>query len=111
MTDAQMESNIIQVLEGIASLNTKVDIVQKDVDELKKITTQVNDHDQHLKSLDNTVQELNNSVKALATRVSALEQADGRRAANVLKTIGNYVLVAFAAGILSNLGNIINAIK
>lgn len=108
MDDKAMESKILQLCEGVAAINTKVDVVQKDIDEMKKVQTTVTSHTTHLEQIDLSLQrgnqkflKIDDKFDAIDARLDKLEQAGGERAKTILKTVGTYLLTALCGFVLS----------
>lgn len=101
MDDSAMESKIMQLCEGVASLNTKIDTMQKDIDDMKKIQTTVSSHTAHLEQIDISLQrgnqkfsKMEDKFDAIDARLDKLEKAEGERAKSIVQTVGKYLLTA-----------------
>lgn len=108
MDDKAMEAKILQLCEGVAAINTKMDVMQKDIDEMKNVQTTVTSHTTHLEQIDLSLQrgnqkflKIDDKLDAIDVRLDKLEQASGERAKAIVKTVGTYLLTALCGFILS----------
>lgn len=102
------EEQLIKLVEGVASLNSKVDGVQKSVDEMKEMSKTVAAHgtaigkiEEGLKRGSLKFDKLETSIEKLENRIDTLEKAEGEKAKATIATVGKYVLVAVVGAILS----------
>lgn len=108
------EDKMLELLEKVTSVCSKVDTMQRTMDNIDSRLTNLenikqNDTEQNLKieQLRKDVDHGSNKMKDMEARIQALENADGEKAKNAWKTIWNYVLVALASALISNIGTII----
>ena len=109
-----VEEQLIELVKVVSDLSPKVDAIQKAVDGVPQLLQK---HDTRLDQIESSLQRGNQKFDKIEarfdkidTRIDKLEQADGAKAKNVLRTIGNYVLVAVVAAILANISDIINVL-
>lgn len=109
-----VEEQLIELVKIVSDIVPKVDTIQKAVDGVPQLLQK---HDTRLDQVEASLQRGNqkfDKVDArfdkIDVRIDKLEQADGDKAKNVLRTIGNYILVAIAGAILANIPNIVNAL-
>lgn len=109
-----VEDQLIELVKIVSDIVPKVDTIQKAVDGVPQLLQK---HDTRLDQVEASLQRGNQKFDKIDmrfdkvdARIDKLEQADGTKAKNVLRTIGNYVLVALAAAVLSNIPSIINAL-
>lgn len=108
MDDNTMESKILQLCEGVATINTKMDTMQRDIDEMKKMQTTVSSHTTRLEQIDLSLQrgnqkflKIDDKFDAIDARLDKLEQASGERAKALIKTVGTYLLTALCSFVIS----------
>ena len=111
------EDQLIKLVEGVAALNTKVDSVQKSVDEMKEMSKTVAAHgtaigkiEESLKRGQSKFDRIDTSLEKIDSRLDALEKADGEKAKTRLQTVGQYILIAVVGAIVSNIPTIINTL-
>ena len=111
------EEQLIKLVEGVAALNTKVDGVQKSVDEMKEMSKTVAAHgtaigkiEESLKRGEAKFDKIDTKLEKVDARIDALEKADGEKAKLKIQTVGQYVLIAVVGAILSNIPTIVNAL-
>lgn len=111
MNDSAMEAKIMQLCEGVASINTKMDTIQRDIDDMKKIQSTVSSHTAHLEQIDASLQrgnqkfsKIDDKFDALDARLDVLEKAEGERAKSIVQTVCKYLLTASCGFILAALG-------
>lgn len=109
-----VEEQLIELVKIVSDIVPKVDTIQKAVDGVPQLLQK---HDTRLDQIENSLQRGNQKFDKIDSRfdkvdarIDKLEQADGDKAKGVLRTIGNYLLVAIAAAVLSNIPAIINAL-
>jgi len=109
-----VEEQLIELVKIVSDIVPKVDTIQKAVDGVPQLLQK---HDTRLDQIENSLQRGNQKFDKIDTRfdkvdarIDKLEQADGDKAKNVLRTIGNYLLVAIAGAILANIPDIVNAL-
>lgn len=102
------EEQLIKLVEGVASLNSKVDSVQKSVDEMKEMSKTVAAHGTAIGKIEESLKrgsakfdKLETSIEKLENRIDTLEKAEGEKAKATIATVGKYVLVAVVGAILS----------
>lgn len=112
-----VEEQLIKLIDGVSSLTAKVDSVQQSVDALKEMQSRVTAHDTKLEGIAASLQRGNQKFDKIDqrfdkvdARIDKLEQAEGAKAKDTLKTIGNYILIAVVGAVVANIPNIINAL-
>lgn len=108
MDDTTMESKILQLCEGVAAINSKMDAMQRDIDDVKKIQSTVSTHTTKLEQIDASLQRGNQKFSKIEDkmdkfdgRLDALEKAEGERAKSVLKTVGTYLLTSACSFVIA----------
>ena len=108
MDDKAMEEKILQLCEGVATINTKMDSVQRNIDEMKNVQTTVTSHTTQLEQIDLSLQrgnqkflKIDDKFDAIDARLDKLEQAGGERAKAIMKTVGAYLLTALCSFVLA----------
>lgn len=111
------EEQLLKLVEGVASLNTKVDGVQKSVDEMKEMSKTVAAHGTAIGKIEESLKRgsakfdrIETTIEKLEKRIDVLEKAEGEKAKATVAAIVKYVLVAFAGAIVANLSTIINTL-
>lgn len=111
------EEQLLKLVEGVASLNTKVDGVQKSVDEMKEMSKTVAAHGTAIGKIEESLKRgaakfdrIDATIEKLEKRIDVLERAEGEKAKATVAAIVKYVLVAFAGAIVANLSTIINTL-
>lgn len=111
------EEQLLKLVEGVASLNTKVDGVQKSVDEMKEMSKTVAAHGTAIGKIEESLKRgsakfdrIDATIEKLEKRIDVLEKAEGEKAKATVAAIVKYVLVAFAGAVVANLSTIINTL-
>lgn len=112
-----VEEQLIKLIDGVSSLTAKVDTLQQSVDAVKAISDRVTQHDSKLETIMTSLRRGNQKFDKIDAkfdkvdeRIDKLESAEGNKAKDTLRTIGNYVLIAIVGAIVANIPNIINAL-
>lgn len=112
------EEQLIKLVEGVAALNTKVDGVQKSVDEMKEMSKTVAAHgtaigkiEESLKRGEAKFDKIDTKLDKVDARLDQLEKADGNKAKETVQTVTKYILVAIVGAILSCAPMIISNLK
>ena len=108
------DGRIIQLVEITTRLSTQMTGLKETMDNmngrlstLEQITKNVLEQDMKISQTKEQLAHGNDKMNALEARVDVLERADGEKAKNAWKTIWNYVLVALASAVISNIGNLL----
>lgn len=111
MTDLAMEEKILQLCEGVSSINAKIDTMQKDLDAVKVVQNTVTAHTTHLEQIDISLQRGNQKFQKMDDhldkvdgRLDKLEQIEGEKAKSLIRTVGQYLLTAAIGFIISAVG-------
>lgn len=112
-----VEEQLIELIKGVSDLNSKVDTVQKSVDDMKEMAktiaahgTKIGQIEESLKRGDAKFDKLDVKLEKVDARLDQLEKADGEKAKLKLQTVGQYVLIAVVGAIVANIPTIINAL-
>ena len=112
-----VEEQLIELIKGVSDLNSKVDTVQKSVDDMKEMAKTIAAHgtklgqiEESLKRGDAKFDKLDAKFEKVDARLDQLEKADGEKAKLKLQTVGQYVLIAVVGTIVANIPTIINAL-
>lgn len=112
-----VEEQLIKLVEGVSALNTKVDSVQKSVDEMKEMSKTVAAHGTKIGQLEESLKrgeakfdKIDKALDKLDGRIDTLEKAEGEKAKATISTVAKYVLVAVVGAILSCGPMILNAL-
>lgn len=112
-----VEEQLIKLVEGVSALNTKVDGVQKSVDEMKEMSKTVAAHGTAIGKIEESLSrgeakfdKIDKALDKLDGRIDTLEKAEGEKAKATISTVAKYVLVAVVGAILSCGPMILNAL-
>lgn len=112
-----VEEQLIELIKGVSDLNSKVDGVQKSVDEMKEMSKTVAAHgtaigkiEESLKRGETKFDKIDTKLDKVDARLDQLEKADGEKAKLKIQTVGQYVLIAVVGAILANIPTIVNAL-
>lgn len=118
MDDKAMEQKMLQLCEGVASINTKMDTMQKDIDDMKKMQSTVSSHTVHLEQIDISLQrgnqkfsKIDDKFDSIDERLDKLERVEGERAKSIVRTVGTYLLTAGMGFILAAIAFYITNMK
>lgn len=113
-----VEEQLIKLVEGVAALNSKVDGVQKSVDEMKEMSKTVAAHgtaigkiEESLKRGEVKFDKIDTKLDKVDARLDKLEKAEGEKAKATVQTVAKYILVAVVGAILSCAPMIISNLK
>lgn len=109
-----VDSKIIQLVEITTKLSTQMTGLKETMDNmngrlstLEQITKNDLEQDLKISHMKEQLAHGNDKMNKLEARVDVLERADGEKAKNAWKTIWNYILVALASALISNIGTIV----
>lgn len=116
-----VDGKIMQLVEITTKLSTQMTGLKETMDNmngrlstLEQITKNDLEQDMKISQIKESLARGNERFRGqderfdkLEARVDVLERADGEKAKNAWKTIWNYVLVALASALISNIGTII----
>ena len=112
-----VEEQLITLIKGVADLTSKVDSVQKSVDDMKEISKTVSAHATRIGQMEESLKrgtqkfdKVDAKLDRVDARLDALEKADGEKAKLKVQTVGQYVLIAIVGAIVANIPTIINAL-
>lgn len=112
-----VEEQLIELIKGVSDLNSKVDSVQRAVDDMRDMAKTITAHgtaigkiEESLKRGDSKFDKLEQKFDKLENRVDTLERADGEKAKLKIQTVGQYILIAVVGAIVANIPTIINAL-
>lgn len=112
-----VEEQLIELIKGVSDLNSKVDGVQRSVDEMKEMSKTVAAHgtaigkiEESLKRGETKFDKIDTKLDKVDARLDALEKADGEKAKLRMQTVGQYVLIAIVGAIVANIPTIINTL-
>lgn len=112
-----VEEQLIELIKGVSDLNSKVDTVQKSVDDMRDMAKTLSAHgtaigkiEESLKRGEAKFDKIDTKFDKVDARLDALEKADGEKAKLKIQTVGQYVLIAVVGAILANIPTIVNAL-
>lgn len=113
-----VEEQLIELIKGVSDLNSKVDTVQKSVDDMRDMAKTLSAHgtaigkiEESLKRGETKFDKIDTKLDKVDARLDALEKADGDKAKETVQTVGKYILVAIVGAILSCAPMIISNLK
>lgn len=113
-----VEEQLIELIKGVSDLNSKVDTVQKSVDDMRDMAKTITAHgtaigkiEESLKRGEVKFDKIDTKLDKVDARLDALEKADGDKAKETVQTVGKYILVAIVGAILSCAPMIISNLK
>lgn len=98
------ESTLRELLQLTAKLSGQVESIDKRMDKIENVVTNDVRQDERLSSIEQSLRRGNEKFVSIETRLNALEDAEGNKARNILKTTGNYLLTAALGFIISAVG-------
>ena len=112
-----VEEQLIELIKGVSDLNSKVDTVQKSVDDMRDMAKTLSAHgtaigkiEESLKRGETKFDKIDTKLDKVDARLDALEKADGDKAKETISTVVKYILVAVVGAILSCAPMIISAL-
>lgn len=114
MSDINPIEEVLKLVDAVGKLSAKVDSIQAD---LKGMPALIQRHDSRLDQIDLSLQRGNQKFTKIEerlekydARIDKLEQLDGEKAKNTIRIVSQYVLVAIAGAIITNIPAIISAL-
>lgn len=112
-----VEEQLIELIKGVSDLNSKVDTVQKSVDDMRDMAKTITAHgtaigkiEESLKRGEAKFDKIDTKLEKVDDRLDQLEKADGEKAKLKIQTVCQYVLIAIVGAIVANIPTIINAL-
>ena len=112
-----VEEQLIELIKGVSDLNSKVDTVQKSVDDMRDMAKTITAHgtaigkiEESLKRGETKFDKIDVKLDKVDARLDELEKADGEKAKLKLQTVGQYILIAIVGAIVANIPTIINTL-
>lgn len=112
-----VEEQLIELIKGVSDLNSKVDTVQKSVDDMRDMAKTIAAHGSKIGQIEESLKrgeakfdKLDRILEKYDARLDVLEKADGEKAKLKIQTVGQYVLIAVVGAILANIPTIVNAL-
>lgn len=112
-----VEEQLIELIKGVSDLNSKVDTVQKSVDDMRDMAKTIAAHGSKIGQIEESLKrgeakfdKLDRTLEKYDARLDSLEKADGEKAKLKIQTVGQYVLIAVVGAILANIPTIVNAL-
>ena len=112
-----VEEQLIELIKGVSDLNSKVDTVQKSVDDMRDMAKTLSAHgtaigkiEESLKRGETKFDKIDTKLDKVDARLDALEKVDGEKAKLRMQTVGQYVLIAIVGAIVANIPTIINTL-
>ena len=117
MDESKLTEQLIEVLQHTSKLSTQLESVQATMADLMNRLEKVEDHgtkitllEERMNNVDKMLRQGSEHFDKLDKEVNALQDAEGDKAKQTLKSIWNYILIAIVGAVLSNLGNIFHAL-
>lgn len=103
--------NLVEITTRLStqvdSLNEKIDNINGRLSMIGELSKNEVEQDMRLTHIEKLTSNHTKDIFTLEERIDILEHANGERAKNAWKTVGNYLLVAVASVLISNIGSII----
>lgn len=112
-----VEEQLITLIRGVSDLSSKVDSIQKSVDDMRDMAKTISAHGSKIGQIEESLKrgeakfdKLDATLEKLDTRIDKLEKAEGEKAKETVATVAKYVLVAIVGAILSCTPMILNSL-
>jgi predicted nucleic acid-binding Zn-ribbon protein len=102
MDDTQ--TTLQELLKVTSKLVGQVESIDKRMDKIENVVANDVRQDERIASIESSLHRGSEKFAALEQRIGVLEDADGNKAKQALKTVGNYLLTAIAGFIISAIG-------
>lgn len=102
MDDTQ--TTLQELLKVTSKLVGQVESIDKRMDKIESVVMNDVRQDERLASIELSLKRGNDKFQTLEGRINALEDADGNKAKNILKSVGNYILTAVLGFIVASVG-------
>lgn len=96
-----VEEQLITLIKGVSDLSSKVDSIQRSVDDMREMAKTLTTHGTKIGQLEESLKRMETHLDKMDGRVDTLEKAEGEKAKATISTVGKYVLVAVVGAILS----------
>ena len=98
------DETLIQLLQITSKLSTQVETMDKRMSKIESVVSNDIRQDERLSSIEQSLRRGNEKFASIEGRLNALEDVDGNKAKNVLKTVCNYILTAVLGFITASVG-------
>lgn len=98
------ETTLRELLKLTAKLSGQVESIDKRMDKIENVVTNDVRQDERLASIEQSLRRGNEKFASIEARLNTLEDAEGNKARNVIKSISNYLLTAALGFIISAVG-------
>ncbi len=112
-----VEEQLITLIKGVSDLTSKVDSIQRSVDDMKDMAKTLSAHGTRLGQIEESLKrgnakfdKIDDKFDKVDSRIDQLEKADGEKAKLKLQTVGQYILIAIVGAIVANIPTIINTL-
>ena len=105
-----VEEQLITLIKGVSDLTSKVDSIQRSVDDMRDMAKTITVHGTRIGQIEESLKRGEAKFDKVDARLDALEKAEGNKAKETVTTVTKYVLVAVVGAILSCGPMIINAL-
>ena len=119
MEELQMnvEEQLITLIKGVSDLTSKVDSIQKSVDDMRDMAKTISAHSTRLGQIEESLKrgnakfdKIDDKFDKLDIRIDMLEKAAGERAQRTIQAVLKYILVAIVGAIVANIPTIIQTL-
>lgn len=86
------ETTLRELLKVTSKLVGQVESIDKRMDKIENVVTNDVRQDERLTNIEQSLRRGNEKFLSIESRLNNLEDADGNKAKNVLKTVGSYVI-------------------
>lgn len=98
------DKTLRELLQLTSKLAGQVESIDKRMDKIENVVTNDVRQDERISAIESSLHRGSEKFASLEQRISALEDVDGDKAKQALKTVGNYLLTALVGFILSAVG-------
>jgi len=96
-----VEEQLITLIKGVSDLSSKVDSIQRSVDDMRDMAKTLSAHGTKIGQIEESLKRVESHIDKLDDRIDKVEKAEGEKAKATVAAVGKYVLVAVVGAILS----------
>lgn len=113
----EISKQIFDLVQVTSKLSAQMNELQKSLAKIEAVTPSIIIHEEKIEQLKISLEsgsrkfeKIDKQFEKTDSRLDALEKEDGNKAKRAFATVGSYLLVTIAAAVVSNIGNIIDAL-
>ena len=96
-----VEEQLITLIKGVSDLSSKVDSIQRSVDDMRDMAKTLSAHSTKIGQIEESLKRVETRIDKLDDRIDIVERAEGEKAKETIATVVKYILVAVVGAILS----------